>query len=231
MTPSPLADRADALRRRVVEHDRRAVQGHLAQGLTTRRDELARVVRDAQEVVGFRDVLRAAGVGFVINQDPLRQMAVAVGGVEQQFADEPASLTRPNALDLSRLHQVIAAARQTLAEAWGRHVNAPADDRLADVLEAVPRFAVAGAQLRGVYADLRRAAARLPQNDAAVRVPAQLRARATQVVNSLQLGEAVLALLGRVQRDGVSLADLLADPSLIEALRTHHILECLRVVI
>jgi hypothetical protein len=199
--------------------------------LATRRDELRRLAQDAQDAVRRRDLLQSGSVQFVLNAAPVQQAATLVAGARKRFGDDPGFLAQPNPIDLPRVAQVLRAVRQTLADAWSRHVNAPADDQLPRTLEAVPRFAGAAAQLHRVYDELRRLAERLPANADALRMPDRLRTRAQEVIRSLNLGENVLNLIDRAQRGRLTLAELLAEPELLNDLRTHHILECLRVVI
>jgi hypothetical protein len=166
-----------------------------------------------------------------LNASPVRETATSVAGVRQSFAADSASITQPNAIERS-IEQVLQAVRETLLKAWARHVSAPPDDRLADTLAAVPNLAAPADRLRRLHADLRRAAERLPANDAGVRQPEQLRLQVRELIRALRLSNRVLALLERARdRGGIPLSELLADELLLVELQTLHILECLRVVI
>lgn len=227
-TDTDLATRAHRLQRLAREREQSYQAKSLAQGLTTRRDELKGALHRVEALTKAREVLLLAGVPVSLNTAAFGRLVAHAADLHRRFVDDPASLTEPGAYQAAQVTRAVDAGQDSLLQAWQRHIRAAGPARLVDVLERFGRHNAAQ-ELREVRDQLERLSVILPRDSSVLEQVAQLKAKGLAAIRASHLADD-LDFLEQAMDQGVPLAALLEDRERFERLRQHGILAALRVV-
>lgn len=197
------------------------------EGLATRKDETARIRTRSSQLSRSARLLRqkAAVPQATLRTEQLGEVVRKTEALLAGFEKDPITITKPRALDNLKIEETLNELQERCEQAWTAFAVAGEKSGVEAILEKFPEFRVAAAQVRQIRSKLQNIAASLPERaDDIVEVEklkAELKAKMRELGGeSLDLD--VRNFLAR-SVDGVTLADLLSRPKVLEWIKEYRL--------